>query len=56
MLVQEPDDAAVLTGVELIELVDRELEITFGNFEACFELADVCQIIDIDLCCGPTRA
>ena len=45
VLVQEADDAAVLARIELVELVDREHEIAFGNLEARLELAGVGEIV-----------
>ena len=53
MLVQEADDAAVLARVELVELVDREHEIAFGNLQARLELAGVLQISSTSISAVP---
>jgi hypothetical protein len=49
VFVQEADDPAVLAGIELVELVDGEHEIAFGDLQSCFELARVGEVIDVDL-------
>jgi hypothetical protein len=37
VLVQETHDAAVLAGIELVELVDGEHQIAFGDLESRLE-------------------
>ena len=48
MLVQERDDAAVLTRTELVELVDRQHQVALGNLQPRLELAGVRQIVHVD--------
>ena len=49
MFVQEADDPAVLTWIELVELVDGEDEIPVGNLQARLERAGVLDVVDVDL-------
>ncbi len=50
MLVQEPNDSAVLARTELVELVNRQLEVAFGNPKPGRERARVREIVDVDFC------